>query len=94
MTARARKPPAPKPPSLPAAETKAPAKRPEIRPLTSVPALALAVKAGDVTLEALDPVDGHPELVDISWKGRVNGKQHAAILRTSRQAANLRGIAA
>ena len=93
MTPRARKPPAPKPPTMPA-ETKAPAKPREIRPLTSVPQLAVAVSAGDVTLEALDPVDGHPELVDISWKGTVGGKRAGSTLRTSRQAANLRGIAA
>jgi hypothetical protein len=93
MTPRARKPPAPKPPQLPA-EPKAPAKRPEIRPLTSVPALAVAVTAGDVTVESMTPVEGHPELVDISWKGRVGGKAHAATLRTSRQAAQARGIAA
>ena len=93
MTARARKPPAPKPPSLPV-ETKAPAQPRQIRPLTAVTDLALAVTAGDVTLEALDPVDGHPELVDISWTGRVNGKPAASTLRTSRQAANDRGIAA
>jgi hypothetical protein len=90
----ARKPLAPKPPKLPPTETKAPAKRREIRPLTSVPILAVAVTAGDVTIEALDPVEGHAELVDIRWKGRVNGKPAESTLRTSRQAANVRGIAA
>ena len=91
---RARKPPAPKPPKLPDAETKAaPAPR-VIRPLTSVLTLAEAVSAGDVTIEALDHVDGQPALVDISWSGRVGGKHAESILRTSRQAANLRGIAA
>lgn len=93
MTPRARKPPAPKPPTLPTA-TKTPAPPRQIRPLASVPQLADAVTAGDVTLEALEPVEGHPELVDISWKGTVSGKRAASTLRTSRQAATARGIAA
>lgn len=94
MTARARKPPALKPPKLPAAET-APVKPREIRPLASVPQLADAVSAGHADLVDMTPVEGQPALVDISWKATFpDGKRAASILRTSRQAANLRGIAA
>lgn len=90
----ARKPPAPKPPPLPKAETKTADKPREIRPLASVPQLADAWIKGDVKIEALDPVEGHAELVDIRWKGRVGGKTASSTLRTSRQQANIRGIAA
>ena len=90
MTARARKPPAPKAPKLPAPEPAAEKPKPIIRPYPNVIVLAEGVAAGKVKIERIEPVDGQPALVDISWKTRTE----ESTLRTSRHAANLRGIAA
>lgn len=86
----ARKPPAPKAPKLAVVKDDKPKPPPALRPNATVVILADAVRAGEAQIESMQPVEGHAELVDIRWRSR----KAASTLRTSRQAANTRGIAA
>ena len=86
----ARKPLAPKAPKLAVVKDDKPKPPPPLRPNSTVVILADAVKAGEAQIEDMQPVEGQPGLVDIRWKTRKAG----STLRTSRQAANQRVIAA